>query len=139
LLATFVGGEQERSRLVVRDWRTGVVTTSAEVPGGFGSIALRPDGRAAVLTYEGALYEMPPGGPARRLATDGGLTAAYAGDALVYDSGGRLRVIDLSGGSRAFGVPTGSLEGFATEGTQVVPAAAPRGHPALLGGHRPER
>jgi len=42
-VATYVGGEQERSRLVVRDWRTGVVTTSAEVPDSFQFIALRND------------------------------------------------------------------------------------------------
>jgi hypothetical protein len=119
-VATSLGGEQKRSRLVVRDWRTGVVTTSAEVPDGFDFIALRPDGRAAVLTYDGALYEVPSGGPARPLATYGGSAAAYAGDALVHDPDGRLRVIDLSGRSRAFGVPTRSLEGFATEGSQVV-------------------
>jgi len=105
---------------VVRDWRTGVVTTSAEVPDSFQFIALRPDGRAAVLTYDGALYEVPPGSRARLLATDGGSAAAYAGDALVHDPDGRLRVIDPSERPRAFGVPTRSLEGFATEGTQVV-------------------
>ena len=120
-VATTVYGEPERNRLVVRDWRTGVVTTSAEVPESFGFIALRPDGRAAVVTDDGALYEVPPGGPARPLDTEGGsTTVAYAGDALVHDPDGQLRVIDLSGRSRAFGVPTRSLEGFATEGSQVV-------------------
>ena len=44
LVATTVYGEQERNRLVVRDWRTGVVTTSAEVPDGIEFIALRHDG-----------------------------------------------------------------------------------------------
>ena len=121
LVATTVYGEQERNRLVVRDWRTGVVTTSAEVPEGFEFIALRPDGRAAVVTDDGALYEVPPGGPARPLDTRSFSTAAaYAGDALVHDPYGQLRVLDLNGRSRAFGVPTRSLEGFATEGTQVV-------------------
>ena len=121
LVATTVYGEPERNRLVVRDWRTGVVTTSAEVPQSFGFISLRSDGRAAVVTDDGSLYEVPPGGPARPLDTRSVSTrVAYAGDALVHDPDGQLRVRDMSGRSRAFGVPTRSLEGFATEGTQVV-------------------
>ena len=68
-VATSVAAGEEQSRLVVRDWRTGAVTTSAEVPDGFEFIALRPDGRAAVVTSGGALYEAPPGGPVQRLAT----------------------------------------------------------------------
>lgn len=119
LVATSVVGE-ESSRLVVRDWRTGVFTTSTEIPDGISFLALRPDGHAAALTFDGALYEASPGGPARRLASDGGSAMAYAGDALVHDPGGQLRAIDLGGRPRAFGVPTETLEGFATEGSQVV-------------------
>ena len=89
-VATILYGEPEQSRLVVRDWRTGVVTTSAEVPDDFDFIALRPDGRAAVVTADGALYDVPPGGPARPLATRScSSAAAYAGDGLVHDPYGR--------------------------------------------------
>ena len=44
--------------IVVRDWRTGAVVSSAPVPEGVDSTALRPDGRAAVTTRDGSLYEV---------------------------------------------------------------------------------
>ena len=71
------GGDEDSNMLVVRDWRTGAVVTSADLQDGIDSIALRPDGRAAVTTYEGGLYEVRPGALPRLLARqrrlDGGL------------------------------------------------------------------
>jgi hypothetical protein len=104
--------------LVVRDWRTGAVLSSADLEDDIGSIALRPDGRAAASTvYDGKLYELRPGEPPRLLAHGG--SPAYAGDSLVYWSGGGLRVIEASGRIRRFGAPTASLMGFATDGSRV--------------------
>jgi hypothetical protein len=106
--------------LVVRDWRTGAVLSSADLHDDIGSIALRPDGRAAAHTvYDGDLYELRPGEPPRLLTRRGG-SPAYAGDSLVYrsDEAG-LRVIEASGRIRRFGAPTASLTGFATDGSRV--------------------
>jgi hypothetical protein len=140
------GGDQDGNLLVVRDWRTGAVRSSADLQDGFNSIALRPDGRAAVTTYEGALYEVRPGAPPRLLTRQGGSAAAYAGDSLVYDPGERLRLIDASGRIRRLGAPTWSLGGFATDGSRALwvangcllvddvsapPAAAPGPGPCL--------
>ena len=57
-------------------------------------------------TYDGALYEVWRGAPARLLPRQGGEKAAYAGDSLVFDRGGALGVIDASGRLRRFGTPT---------------------------------
>jgi hypothetical protein len=105
--------------LVVRDWRTRAVMSSADLQDDIGSIALRPDGRVAATTDGGALYEVRPGAPPRLLTRRGG-SVTYAGDSLVYRSGGGLRVIEASGRIRRFGAPTASLYGFATDGSRVV-------------------
>jgi hypothetical protein len=105
--------------VVVRDWRTGAVMSSADLLDDIVSIALRPDGRVAATTSDGALYEVRQGAPPRLLTRHGG-SVAYAGDALLYRSGNGLRLIEASGRIRRFGAPTASLSGFATDGSRVV-------------------
>ncbi len=115
--------------IVVRDWRTGAVVSSAPVPEGVDSTALRPDGRAAVTTRDGSLYEVRVGAPPRLLGhaaepANIALTddpVAYAGDSLLYIADNyELRVIDASGRRRRFGAPTDSLGGFVTDGSRVA-------------------
>jgi hypothetical protein len=133
LNATFVGDLVASGAgiygLVVRDWRTGAAVSSARLPDGVDSIALRPDGRAAVTLTAGALYDVRPGARPQPLGyamepANIGLTnvpVAWAGDALVYITyGGDFRVIDASGRSRPFGVPTRWIYGFATDGSRVL-------------------
>ena len=120
LVAVGTALSDEASRFVVRDWRTGALVSSAELPGGFHSIALRPDGRAAVPTWQGPLYEVRPGAFPRLLTRGGGEKAAWAGDSIVFDPGGSLRVVDANGRIRRFGTPTASLGDFTTEGSRVV-------------------
>ena len=115
----FVDGRDRGDVLVVRDWRTGSVVSSADLQEDVGSIALHRDGRVAAVTeYNRMLYELRPGAPPRLLSRDGG-SVAYAGDSLVNWSGGGLRVIEASGRIRRFGAPTASLGGFATDGSRV--------------------
>lgn len=105
--------------LTVRDWRTGAVISSADLPEEISWIALHPSGRAAAVTVDEQLYELRPGSVPRLLNRHGG-RVAYAGDSLVQSSGDGLRVIDGSGRSRRFGAPTARLTDFATEGSRVV-------------------
>jgi hypothetical protein len=108
-------------RFVVRDWRTGVQRTVAELPNLAASIDLRDDGRALVATDDGELFDVPPGGVPRRIARSAG-KPRFAGDHIVFVRGprGALRVIDPSGRVRAFGAPTKRLGDFTTDGTRVL-------------------
>ena len=101
-------------RLVVQDWRTGAVRTAIDLPDPAEQVALRPDGRVAAVTTEGALYD-----GTRRL-TGRAEAVAFAGDRIVFRYQGAMRVIEPSGRIRAFGVPSYYLEGFTTDGTRVM-------------------
>jgi hypothetical protein len=115
-----VEGRDLGNMLVVRDWPTGALISSADLPDDIGSIALSPNGRAAASTvYSHILYELRPGSPPRALTRQGG-AAAYAGDALVYSTRGGLRVIDANGHIRRFGAPTAAIPAFATDGSRVI-------------------
>ena len=105
--------------LVVRDWRTGAVRTVAKVRGFLASIDLRDDGRALIATDEGELFDVPPGGPARRIARAAG-KPRFAGEHIVFRRGGALRVIDPGGRVRTFGVRSTRLGAFTTDGTRVL-------------------
>ena len=112
-------------RFVVRDWRTGVQRTVAELPDLAASIDLRDDGRALVETDDGELFDVPPGGVPRRIARSA-RNPRFAGEHIVFlrgpapDGTVSLRVIDPSGRVRAFGVPTKRLGDFTTDGTRVL-------------------
>jgi hypothetical protein len=80
--------------LVVRDWRSGAVVHSAQLPNGFGSIALRPDGRAAVTVFDGPLFEVRPGAPPRLICPIPRSDAADAGLARDFGPGHRLTQFD---------------------------------------------
>ena len=71
------GGGEDSTILVVRDWRTGAMVTTADLQDGINAIALRPDGRAAVITYEGGALRGAPrcvaAAPRRRRGLQGGL------------------------------------------------------------------
>ena len=140
------GGGADSTILVVRDWRTGAMVSTADLQDGINAIALRPDGRAAVITYEGALYEVRPGASPRRLTGVGGAKTAYAGDSLVFEGDDGLRIIDADGRIRRLGMPTWTFGGFSAAGSRVVwiangcllvddagapPAAAPGPGPCL--------
>jgi hypothetical protein len=112
-----VEGRDVGNLLVVRDWRTGAIVSSADLQSDVGPIALRSDGRVAAATGDG-LYELRPGTPPRLLVRRAG-PVAYAGDALVYSASDGLRVIEPSGSVRRFGAPTASLGSFATDGSRV--------------------
>jgi len=109
-------------RLVIAEWRTGAVRRTVDLPGGFAQLALRPDGRVALVQEDpGALYDIRPGEQPRRYRVHAE-QPRFAGDHIVYTDAERQRpsVIDPDGTVRPFGLPTQTYGGFVTDDRHVL-------------------
>jgi hypothetical protein len=104
---------------VVQDWRTGAIRRTVDLRNPIDWIALRADGRVAVVTYEHELYDIRPGAAPRRLRPIAD-RVEFAGDRLVFNRLNRLRVVEPDGRHRAFGVTTITFGGFDVEGERVL-------------------
>jgi len=109
-------------RLVIADWRTGAIRRTVDLPGGFSQLALRADGRVAVVQEDpGTLFDIRPDRPPKpyRVRAE---SPRFAGDHVVFTDTARDRpyVLDPDGTVRPFGAPTQSYRGFVADDTHVA-------------------
>jgi hypothetical protein len=76
--------DDEPTRLVVHDWRTGSVRFTAKIPEGIDDADLRADGRVLVERADGAIVEVAPGGAGVRLVSPDGIRPAKPATAVVF-------------------------------------------------------
>ena len=110
-----------RARLAHR----GAARPSPSCPTSRPSIDLRDDGRALVATDDGELFDVPPGGVARRIARSAG-KPRFAGEHIVFVRGpGPTASAPCASSIRAAACarsasPPTRLGGFITDGTRVL-------------------
>lgn len=121
--ATTVPGKDDTPRrLVIAEWRTGAVRRTVDLPAALGPVALRPDGRVALVVQDpGDLYDIRPGKRPRRYGV-GANQVRFAGEHIVFTDleETRASVIDPDGTVRRFGLPTRSFGGFTTDDRNVL-------------------
>lgn len=111
-----------RSEVTIQGWRTGAGRRVVNVPTEVESMDLHPAGRIVVNDVRGTIGEIGVDGAFRRITRSGRL-AAYAGNAIVYVTGGRVQQLMVAGRDRLprpLGVPSAEIDGFAADARHVV-------------------